>query len=80
MEHNDGLLLRSSPSEDTTPEMGLLLGHALSVRYHKVVVGMDLMQSSSMMMNAVIAGLVSSGADVIDIGVVSGPVAAADIF
>lgn len=76
MEHNDGLLLRSSPSEDTTPEMGLLLGHALSVRYPKVVVGMDLMQSSSMMMNAVIAGLVSSGADVIDIGVVSGPVAA----
>jgi phosphoglucosamine mutase len=76
MEQTGKLLLRSSPSEDTKPEMGLLLGHALAVEYGKVVVGMDLMKSSPMMKSALIAGLVSSGADVIDIGVVSEPVAA----
>jgi len=75
MEQNDRLLLRSSPSEDTTPEMGILLGHALASKFKKVVVGMDLMKSSPMMMGAVMAGLVSSGVDVVDIGFVSAPVA-----
>ena len=76
MEQTDRLLLRSSPSADTTPEMGILLGHALAEEYKKVVVGIDLMKSSPMMKNALISGLISSGADVIDIGTVSGPVAA----
>ena len=75
MEHSEKLLLRSSPSEDVTPEMGIILGQALAIYYDKVVVGRDLMQSSPMMKNAVVSGLVSSGADVIDIGVVSEPVA-----
>ena len=77
MEHPDRLLLRSSPLKDTTPDMGIILGHALALDYQKVVIGMDLMKSSPMMKNALISGLISSGADVIDIGVVSGPVAAA---
>lgn len=72
----DKLLLRSSPSEDTTPETGIMLGHALSIEHTKVVVGTDLMKSSQMMKNALIAGLVSSGVDVIDVGEVSGPVIA----
>ena len=76
MEQTSKLLLRSSSSADTTPEVGLLLGHALSQEYSKVVVGMDLMKSSMMMKNALIAGLISSGTDVIDIGVVSEPAAA----
>jgi len=75
MEHTGKLVLRSSHSEDTTPETGLFLGHALAKEYGKVVVGNDLMKSSPMMKNALIAGLISSGADVIDIGTVSGPVA-----
>ncbi len=74
MEQTEKLLLRSSSSEDMTPEMGLRLGHALAKDYDKVVIGMDLMRSSRMMKNALIASLVASGVDVIDIGVVSGPV------
>ena len=73
MERSEKLLLRSSPSEDTTPEMGLVLGHALALDCKKVVIGMDLMKSSPMMKNALVSGLISSGADVIDVGIVSGP-------
>ncbi len=76
MEQTDKLLLRSSPSKDTTPEMGIRLGHALALDYKKVVVGMDLMRSSPMMKNALISGLISSGVDVIDVGKVSEPVIA----
>ncbi len=76
MERIEKLLLRSSPSADTSPEMGIALGHALAVEHKKVVVGTDLVKSSPMMKNALISGLISSGADVIDIGIVSGPVAA----
>ena len=73
MERPDKLLLRSSSSEDVTPEMGLILGHALALDYKKVVIGMDLMKSSPMMKNALVSGLVSSGTDVIDVGIVSAP-------
>ncbi|MBE6524873.1 MAG: hypothetical protein E7Z65_08450 [Thermoplasmata archaeon] len=76
MEQTNRLLLRSSPSADLGPEMGLRLGHALAKDYHKVVIGTDLIKSSSMMKNAVISGLISCGADVIDVGIVSAPVAA----
>lgn len=67
------ILLRSSPTEDTSPEMGLILGHALAMDCRKVVVARDLMKSSAMMKEALIAGLLSSGADVIDAGVLSAP-------
>jgi phosphoglucosamine mutase len=76
MEQSDKLLLRSSSSEDTTPEMGIRIGHALAADYKNVVVGMDLVQSSPMMKDALVAGLLSSGANVIDIDIVSEPVAA----
>ena len=76
MEQSEKLLLRSSSSEDTTPEMGIRIGHALAVNHKTVVVGMDLMKSSPMMKNALISGLISSGTDVIDLGYVSEPVAA----
>ena len=72
----DRILLRSSPSEDTSPEMGLLLGHALAMDYKRVVIARDLMKSSTMMKEALVAGLTSSGADVIDLGCTSAPVAA----
>ena len=73
MPQAERILLRSSPSEDTSPEMGLLLGHALAMDHRKVVVGRDLMRSSSMMKEALVAGLMSSGADVIDVGIVTCP-------
>ena len=46
MPQAERILLRSSPSEDTSPEMGLLLGHALAMDHRKVVVGRDLMRST----------------------------------
>ena len=76
MEHSDKLLLRSSSSEDTTPEMGIRIGQALAVDYKTVVVGMDLVKSSPMLKAALISGLISAGANVIDLDIVSEPVAA----
>lgn len=76
MSQADRILLRSSPTEDTTPEMGIILGHALAMDFRRVVVARDLMRSSSMMKEALVSGLLSSGADVIDIGVASGPAVA----
>lgn len=73
MPQHDRIVLRSSQSEDVTPEMGVLLGHALAMDCRRVVVGMDLMRSSEMMKAALVAGLMSSGADVLDVGVVSCP-------
>ena len=73
MAQADRILLRSSPSIDTSPEMGLLLGHALAMDHSRVVVGRDLMRSSSMMKEALVSGLMSSGAEVLDVGVVSCP-------
>lgn len=72
----DRLLLRSSPSQDTTPEMGILLGHALAMDCKRVVIARDLMKSSTMMKEALVAGLTSSGTDVIDLGCTSAPVVA----
>lgn len=72
----DRIVLRSSPTEDTTPDMGMLLGHALAMDYKRIVVARDQMRSSSMMKEALVAGILSSGADVLDIGVASGPAAA----
>ena len=57
MAQADRILLRSSPSIDTGPEMGLLLGHALAMDHSRVVVGRDLMRSSSMMKEALVSGL-----------------------
>ena len=76
MQLDNGMILMSSPSENITPEMGMVIGHALAMDYRRIVVAMDLMKSSCMMKEALIAGIMSSGADVIDIGVASGPVAA----
>ncbi len=73
MEQSDRLLLRSSPTKDTTPEMGIILGHALSLDYKTVIIGMDMMKSSPMMRDALVSSLISSGTDVIDMGVVPCP-------
>ena len=39
MAQADRILLRSSPAENTSPEMGILLGHALAMDNRKVVAG-----------------------------------------
>lgn len=70
------IVLKSSPSEDLTPEDGVILGRALAMDHRRVVVSHDLMRSSPMMAEAVTSGLLSQGADVIDLGTVSAPAAA----
>ena len=74
MTESGRLVLRSSASKDTTPEMGLLLGRALAMDYRRVVVARDYMRSSTMK-DALVAGLIANGADVVDVGFVSFPVA-----
>lgn len=68
------LILRSSASRDTCPETGLILGRALAMDYKSVVVARDYMRSSTMMKEALVAGLTAHGADVIDLGCASFPV------
>ena len=75
MTESGRLVLRSSASKDTTPEAGLMLGRALAMDHRRVVVGRDYMRSSTMMKDALVAGLISNGADVVDVGFVSFPVA-----
>ena len=66
--------LESTPTRDMSPEMGILVGQALGRNHHTVVLGMDYMKSSRMMKNALMSGILSTGADVIDIGYVPAPV------
>lgn len=73
MSQADRILLRSSPTEDTGPEMGIVLGRALAMDCRRVVMARDLMRSSSMMKEALVSGLLSAGVDVVDLGVTSGP-------
>ncbi len=73
MPQEDRILLRSSSTEDMRPDMGIVLGRALSMDYRTVVVARDLMRSSAMMKEALVAGLLSAGVDVMDLGVTSCP-------
>ncbi len=70
------ILLKSSPTDETTPGDGVLLGKALAMDHRRVLVARDLMKSSPMMAEAVISGLLFQGADVIDAGVLSAPATA----
>lgn len=76
MEQSGRIVLKSSQSGNISPEDGISLGRALAMEHRRVVVARDPMRSSSMMAEAVVSGLLSQGADVIDLGVVSAPVAA----
>ncbi len=76
MSQIERLLLRSSSSEDTSPEMGVLLGHALAMDYKTVVIAKDFMKSSTMMKEALVSGILSSGSDVIDLGCTTAPATA----
>lgn len=70
------MVLKSSETDDISPEDGIILGRALAMDHTKVVVARDLSHSSAMMADAVIAGLLFQGADVVDMGVLSAPATA----
>jgi len=65
--------IRGLANRDFTPELAMKLGRVLGARHRDVVVGRDVRVSGSMLQNALTAGLLSSGARVTDIGVVSTP-------
>ncbi len=70
------MVLKSSQTGDIKPEDGVILGRALAMDKRRVAVARDLMRSSTMMAEAVISGLLSQGASVVDLGEVSAPAAA----
>ena len=65
--------LESTNTRDMCPEMGILVGQALGRNHRTIVLGMDYMKSSRMMRDALMSGILSTGADVIDVGYVIAP-------
>ena len=65
--------IRGVINEQMTPELALQAGKALGSLKKRVVVGRDPRTSGQMVENALIAGLLASGANAIRIGVVSTP-------
>jgi len=66
--------VRGIANEELTVEMALNLGKVMgTLRKNRVAVGMDARLSSHMLRAAVIAGVTSTGCDVIDLGLVATP-------
>ena len=65
--------IRGVVNEMMTPELSLKAGRALGLTHKNVVVGHDPRTSSQMIENALVAGLLSSGARVTRVGLVSTP-------
>ncbi len=63
-----GLVLRSGPGAAVTTEMGIEVGRALAAEHKRVAVISDDMRSTRMMKEALISGILSQGADVLDCG------------
>jgi phosphoglucosamine mutase len=65
--------IRGIVNEKMTPELALKAGRALGLTHKNVVVGHDPRTSSTMIEDALVAGLLSSGARVTRVGLVSTP-------
>lgn len=66
--------IRGVVNRDITPELALKVGKAVGTLYHgKIAVGMDARTSGWMLKNAVISGVLSTGASAVDVGIVSTP-------
>ncbi|MDR1690651.1 MAG: hypothetical protein LBR42_02250 [Candidatus Methanoplasma sp.] len=70
------LTLRSITEDDMTAEKALKIGQAVGRSYKNVCVGSDANPSSGMIRNSLISGLLSSGADVKDAGIMPAPAVA----
>ena len=68
--------IRGPIGETVTADLALSVGRAVGVDAESVVVGRDARDSGRALSDAVAAGLVESGTDVIDLGVVATPTAA----
>ncbi len=65
--------IRGVVNKDFTTELAIKIGSAVGTRYGRVVIGHDTRVSRIMVTKALIAGLLSAGADVTDIGMVATP-------
>jgi len=65
--------IRGIANEEITPELALKVGKACGTLYKHMVIGNDPRTSSHMIKNAVTAGVLSAGAEITDIGLVSTP-------
>jgi len=66
--------IRGIVGTDMTASFALNMGRAIGTRFKgEIVIGMDSRTSNDMLNNAVIAGLLSSGSDVLDIGMAPTP-------
>ncbi len=65
--------VRGIANEELTVEMALNLGRVMGTLRKNVAVGMDARLSSHMLRAAVIAGVTSTGSDVVDLGLVPTP-------
>ena len=65
--------IRGVVNREFTPELAIKIGSAVGTKYRRVVIGHDTRVSRVMVTKALIAGLLSAGADVTDIGMVSTP-------
>ena len=65
--------IRGVVNKEFTPELAIKIGSAVGTGYKRVVIGHDTRVSRIMVTKALIAGLLSAGADVTDIGMVSTP-------
>lgn len=70
----DEVYLKSTPNRSMCPEMGVIVGQALGKRFNNIVLGMDYMKSSRMMRDALVSGILSTGANILDLGYVPAPV------
>lgn len=66
-------ILQGTPDSEMTPEAMLKIGQTIGMQYKHVTVGRNLRPSSVMMLNSLIAGITSTGADVIDAGIIPVP-------
>ena len=76
MEQDERAPLGQWPEGVSSPEIGIRLGRALAADRKRVVVATDMARSSRMMCEALIAGLLSQGADVVDGGIAPEPAVA----
>jgi len=65
--------IRGIANEEVTPELALMVGKACGTIYKNIVIGGDPRTSTPMIKDAIIAGVLSAGAEIIDIGIVSTP-------
>ncbi|MCD6146436.1 MAG: phosphoglucosamine mutase [Thermoplasmata archaeon] len=65
--------IRGIANKEITPELALKVGKACGTLYKRIVIGGDPRTSSPMIKSAVKAGVLSTGAEITDIGIASTP-------